>query len=196
MRAAEPGRRHGRLSLQPSPARNATPRRLYRIPDCKGAGKRRLFNRLEPAMTDQEKMDEQVEDRQMNWFAAGVLALGSPLFVLAFMGHHWAEIACKVYVWTASVFGAILLFIERPSLRQKWLWIGMIPLAILHTAAMYGVVVFNLSYPQIDRLPIATYGTIVPLIGLEVGLLELVLEWFKPVQHKRVQSEDGSPTSD
>jgi hypothetical protein len=72
-------------------------------------------------MSDLDEIDEQIEDKQMNWFAVGILALGSPLFVIAFMGHSWAEIACKVYVWTASVFGCILFFIERQSLKQKWL---------------------------------------------------------------------------
>lgn len=136
----------------------------------------------------EEELDEQTEDKQMNWFAYAILALGAPLFVMAFMGHYWAEIACKVYIWSASVFGCILLFIERPSLKRKWLWMGMVPLVIFHAAAMYGLVVFNLAFPQIDRLPIATYGAIVPLAGLEVGVLEFVLGWFRPAKDKKSES--------
>jgi hypothetical protein len=132
---------------------------------------------------EQTELDEQTEDKQMNWFAAGILALGSPLFAMAFMGHYWAEISCKVYVWTASVFGCILLFIERPSLKRKWLWKGMVPLVILHAAAMYGLVALNLAFPYIDRFPIATYGAIVPLAALEVGALEFVLGLFRPAKH-------------
>jgi hypothetical protein len=135
---------------------------------------------VEQAMSKSQELDEQTEDKQMNWFAAGILVLGSPLFVMAFLGHDWAQIACKVYVWTASVFGCILFFLERPSLKRKWLWMGMVPLLILHSAAMYGLVVFNLAFPKIDRFPIASYGVIIPSVGLEVGLLEIVLGWFKP----------------
>ena len=148
-----------------------------------------------PFMSDEVQLDEQTENTQMNWFAAGILLLGSPLFVMAFMGHSWAEIACKVYVWTASVFGAILFFIERPSLKRKWLWMGMIPLTMFHCAVMYGLIVFNLAVPKIDRFPVATYGAMVPLVGLEVGVLELVLGWFKPAKRKERASRSESSGS-
>jgi hypothetical protein len=70
----------------------------------------------------------------------------------------------------------------------------MLPLVILHAAVMYGVVVFNLAFPKIDRLPIATYGVVVPLAGLEVGVLEFVLGWFRPI-HLKAQKEIA-PESD
>jgi hypothetical protein len=32
---------------------------------------------------------------------------------------------------------------------------------------MYGLVLFNETFPQIDRFPVATYGMLVPLMTLE-----------------------------
>jgi hypothetical protein len=61
----------------------------------------------------------------------------------------------------------------------------MFPIVILHAAAMFSLIVFNLAFPKIDRLPIATYGAIVPLAGLEVGVLEFVLGWFRPAKRKK-----------
>ena len=132
-------------------------------------------------MNDLEEMEkEQKENTQMNWFVGIILAIGSPLFVLVFTNHHWAEIALKVYVCSAAVFGSLLLFLERQSLRERWLWMAMVPLLVLHSAAMYGLVVFNQAFPQIDRFPVATYGALVPLMALEGGILYVILERFRP----------------
>lgn len=136
-------------------------------------------------MSDPEEMDEQKENTQMNWFVAAVLAAGSPLFVLAFMDHYWAEIALKPYIVTAGVFGYILLFAERKSLKERWLWLGMIPLVVLHSAAMYGLVVFNEAFPRIDRFPVATYGALVPIMALEGGILYVLVERFRPKKDRQ-----------
>ena len=144
-------------------------------------------------MRDQE-LDEQTEDKQMNWAGAGILVVGSPLFVISIMGHYWAEIAFKVYIWTAVAFVCILFFIERPSLKRKWLWIGMIPLAVLHSVLMYGLVVFNKSFPQIDQFPLATYSAMLLLIALEIGILCLILDKFRPkkdIQNSLPASSEG-----
>ncbi len=45
-------------------------------------------------------MDEHTENMRINWFVGVALAAGSSFLVLAFMGHHWADIALKVY-WNA-----------------------------------------------------------------------------------------------
>jgi hypothetical protein len=131
-------------------------------------------------MSDPVDVDKQKENKQMNWFANALLVAGSPFFVLAFMDHHWAVVALKVYSCTAVIFGTILLFIERKSIKKRWLWIGMVPLLVLHTAVMYGLVIFNLAFPQIDRFPVATYGALVPLMALEGGILCYILNWFRP----------------
>lgn len=135
-------------------------------------------------MSDSEDMDEQKENSQMNWFVVAVLAAGSPLFVLAFMDHYWAEIALKPYIVTASVFGYILLFAERKSLKELWLWMGMIPLLVLHSAAMYGLILFNETFPQIDRFPVAAYGALVPIMALEGGILYVILDKFRSKKDK------------
>ena len=131
-------------------------------------------------MSDLEEMDEQTENSQMNWLVAVVLVAGSPLYVLVWMDRHWAEIAFKVYIVTASVFGYILVFSERESLKKRWLWVGMIPLVIVHAVAMYGLVRFNEAFPQIDRFPVATYGLLVPVMVVEVVILYLILNRFRP----------------
>jgi hypothetical protein len=121
----------------------------------------------------------------MNWAAAVILLMASPLFVISILGHHWAEIAFKVYIWTAAVFVCILFFIERPGLKRKWLWMGMIPLTVLHSVLMYGLVVFNEAFPTIDQVPVATYGAMLPLIALEVGILSFILDKFRPKKDSR-----------
>jgi hypothetical protein len=61
----------------------------------------------------------------------------------------------------------------------------MIPLIILHSAAMYGLVVFNETFPQIDHFPVATYGLIIPIAALETGLLCVILERFRPEDQRK-----------
>ena len=136
-------------------------------------------------MSDPKEMDEQREDTRINWFVGVALAAGSPFFVLTFMGHHWAEIALKVYLLTACVFGAILWTLERDYLKEKWLWTGMVPAAVLHGLAMYGLVLFNEAFPRIDRFPVATYGALVPLGALETGILYVLVERFRPKKDKQ-----------
>lgn len=123
---------------------------------------------------------EQQENTQMNWFAGVILILGSPLFVLVFMGHHWADIALKVYLCTSAVFGSLLLFIEKRFLGQGWLWTGMMPALFLHGLMMYGLIYLDRAYPQVDRFPVAEYGALVPIVALEVGLFSVIVELSKP----------------
>jgi hypothetical protein len=136
-------------------------------------------------MSDHEEMDEQEENTQMNWAVAIMLVAGIPLYVLVWMGREWAQIALKVYLCTACVFITLLVFLERKSLKKKWLWIGLIPALLLHAALMYGLVCFNEAFPGIDRVPRATYGTLVPIVALETGILYALLERFRPKKHKR-----------
>jgi uncharacterized membrane protein len=136
-------------------------------------------------MSDPEEIDEQKENTQMNWFVAIVLAVGSPLLVLAYLDHYWAEIAFKVYLCTAAVFGSLLIFLERKFLRNRWLWIAMVPLLVLHSAVMCGLILFNESFPVIDRFPVATYGALIPLMALEEGIFYVLLERFRPKKDKQ-----------
>jgi hypothetical protein len=144
-------------------------------------------------MSNLEEVGEQKENTQMNWFVAAMLVVGSPFFVLASMNHHWADIALKVYIVTASAFGAILLFLERKYLKERWLWAGMIPVVLLHATAMWGLVLFNEAFPQIDRFPVAAYGALVPIGACEIGILYVVIEKFRP---KKDSSESLSRDSD
>jgi hypothetical protein len=136
-------------------------------------------------MNESEVTDEQSDNSRINWFIGVVLAAGVPLYVLVWMGHHWAEIAIKIYLVTACVFGAILWTLERKYLKQKWLWIGMVPAVVLHGLAMYGLVLFNEAFPRIDRVPVAAYGMLVPLGALETGILYVLIERFRPKKHAR-----------
>jgi hypothetical protein len=132
-------------------------------------------------MIDQsEELDESAEDRQGNWMVAVILVLGSPILVMALLGHSWAKIALKVYLSTAFVFGCVLVFAEKASVKRKWLWIGMVPAAVVHAGLMYGLVMINRALPQMDRFPVATYGVLAPLWVLETGLIYSIVERFRP----------------
>jgi hypothetical protein len=111
------------------------------------------------------------------------------------MGHHWAEIAVKIYLLTACVFGAILWTLERKYLKEKWLWTGVVPAVVLHGLAMYGLVLFNEAFPQIDRFPVATYGALVPIGALETGILYALIERFRPKKDKQGASPAASGSS-
>jgi hypothetical protein len=136
-------------------------------------------------MSEPEEMDEQKEDTQINWFVGVVLVAGVPLYVLVWMGHHWAEIAIKIYLLTACVFGAILWTLERKYLKERWLWVGIVPAVVLHGLAMYGLVLFNEAFPRIDRFPVATYGALVPIGALETGILYVLVERLRPKKAKQ-----------
>jgi hypothetical protein len=146
-------------------------------------------------MSNPEEMDEQKENTQINWFVGVVLAAGVPLYVLVWMGHHWAEIAVKIYLLTACVFGALLWTLERKYLKEKWLWAGMVPVIVLHGLAMYGLVLINEAFPQIDRVPVATYGALVPVGALEIGILYVIVERFRPKKDGQGSSLKGTGSS-
>jgi hypothetical protein len=129
---------------------------------------------------EKDDLSSQQEDSRMNVYAAVTLVIAAPLFVMAFLGHEWAKIDLKVFLSTVVVLGSLLLFLERDSLKKRWLWLGMIPICLLHAAAMYGLVAANETFPQIDRFPVATYGLLLPAIALECGILYAILERFRP----------------
>jgi len=125
-------------------------------------------------------VDEGKENTQMNWAAALILIAGIPLYLLVWKGSDWAQISLKVYLCTACVFVTLLVFLERRSLRKRWLWVGLIFLLPLHAALMYGLIRFNKAFPGIDRVPRAPYGALVPLVALETGVLYALIELFRP----------------
>ena len=120
-------------------------------------------------------MDEQKENKQINWFTAITLIAGTPLYVLIWKDHEWAEIALKVYLCTAIVFGSLLLFLERKSLKEKWLWIGRHEITDPYTAPP--------SYASADDIidiagvDIASRIPFILILKISKGGLRNVIAW-------------------
>jgi hypothetical protein len=124
--------------------------------------------------------DEEKDKSENRWAAAIILAAGSPIYLLIWMGYPWAVITFKVYVMTAPVFGYGVLYLERKSLNKGWLWSCVTPLFVVHSVAMYGLVQLNMAFPEMDRFPVATYGALAPLVMGEGLVVGFILDRFRP----------------
>lgn len=114
-----------------------------------------------------------------------VLAIsGLPLFVLSCLGHHWAEVVVKVLICTVVIFGVLLWVLEREYLDQRWLWLLMIPLILIHFGAMLGLVWLNISFPQMDDFPLFTYPALLPIIVVEGTVFYMLVEKIRRTHRK------------
>ena len=95
----------------------------------------------------------------------------------------WARPALIGYAMTAGLFG-VLLADEYPPVGTKWFWKAMTPIAVLHSALIFGLVSLNLTVPAMNKLPRMLYG----FLGI-IG----VFEWWLSVRIiQACQPKNGS----
>jgi len=105
-----------------------------------------------------------------------VVSGGVPLL---FVHASWATTALIGYSLTAVLFG-ILLIGEYPPLGSRWFWKAMIPIIIIHSAIVFGLVLLNLEIPEMNRLPRVVYGFLGIVVAVEWYFSLHIVEAFRP----------------
>jgi hypothetical protein len=94
-----------------------------------------------------------------------VLCGAAPFFF--FLGTGWARAALLGYLLTACLF-ALLLVPDYPPVGTAWFWKAMVPIIVVHSAIVFGLVWLDLKVPEMNSMPRMLYGF--------AGMF-LVIEW-------------------
>jgi hypothetical protein len=106
-----------------------------------------------------------------------VLACGGiPFF---FVHGVWGELLQKAYLLTTFLL-FILVSSYWESAKELWFWKAMSPIIAAHAGIVLALAKLNIEFPQIDRLPRATYGALTVVLGAEVLVSMRVVEAFRP----------------
>jgi hypothetical protein len=107
---------------------------------------------------------------------AVVVCFGLPFL---FLHVAWANAALIGYSLTAVLFG-VLLIGEYPPFGTNWFWKTMVPIIIVHSVVVVGLVTLTLEFPEINRLPRVAYGLLAVIVAAEWRLALRILETFEP----------------
>jgi hypothetical protein len=115
-------------------------------------------------------------DRIAKYVLVGIGCGGVPFF---FFQGVWAELLLKAYLLTALLLSGLLLCYWE-STSELWFWKAMIPIILVHSGILIGLAKLNLEFPQMDRLPRATYGALTAVLSAEVLGFRRIIEAFRP----------------
>jgi hypothetical protein len=102
--------------------------------------------------------------------------LGLPLL---FFPGTWARLTLEAYFLTAFLFGALLVP-EYPPVGTRWFWKAILPIAVMHSAVVFGLVMLSLEIPEINRLPRMVFGFLAVILVAEWRLALRIIETFEP----------------
>jgi hypothetical protein len=105
-----------------------------------------------------------------------VVCCGLPLL---FLHEAWANSALIGYSLTAVLFG-ILLIGEYPPFGTGWFWKTIVPVIIVHSMVVLGLVTLTLEFPEINRLPRVVYGLLGIILVAEWRLALRIIGTFGP----------------
>lgn len=99
--------------------------------------------------------------------------------LLYFWHAYWVHAALLAYLLTAGLFGIVLLG-EYPPFRTAWFWKTMVPIVVVHSAIVGGVVWLNLEVPGINKAPRALYGFASLILAIEWRLSVRLINALEP----------------
>jgi hypothetical protein len=135
--------------------------------------------RLQKNQEELERIEKQVKVSDRQATIRLVLILCGILPFLFFLNSNWAHAALLGYMLTACFFG-LLLVPEYPPVGTSWFWRSMIPVFILHVAAIVGLVWLNLSIPEMNRMPRMLYGYAGIVLVIEWQLAKRIVDACQP----------------
>lgn len=106
-----------------------------------------------------------------------VLCSAAPFFF--FLQTSWVRAALLGYLPTACLFG-LLLVPDYPPVGTRWFWRAMIPIIVVHSAIIFGIVWLNLKFPDINRMPRMLYGFAGTMIFIEWRLCQRIIDALQP----------------
>jgi hypothetical protein len=106
-----------------------------------------------------------------------VLCGATPFFF--FLHKSWGHGALLAYLVTACFFG-LLLVPDYPPRGTSWFWKAIIPIVVIHSALVLGLLWLNLLVPEVNRMPRALYGFAVIIVLIEWRLSVRIIDAFEP----------------
>lgn len=113
--------------------------------------------------------------------AIAILILGGVPFF--FIHGVWGELLLKAYLLTA-LLAYILLSSYWESSGQRWFWEAMALVLLFHSPIVLALAKLNLEFPQIDRIPMATYSVLTLILGAELLISLRIIEAFRRKSRK------------
>lgn len=103
-----------------------------------------------------------------------VVAAGVPLL---FSRYSWAQAAFMAYTVTAVLF-LILLAGEYPEPGSRCFWLAMPVIGLMHVGLVSGLVLLDISVPEVHALPRILYGVLGGLVYVEWRLASQIIQFF------------------
>jgi len=94
------------------------------------------------------------------------------------------ELLLKIYLLTTLLL-LIVFYTNWESLKKMWFWKAMLPVAMIHSAAIVALVRLNTRFPEIDQFPGMVYSALSVVLIAEVLLSSRFIEALRPKQAKR-----------
>ena len=128
---------------------------------------------------NQEKLGrlERTIDRQGTIRLVLILCGAAPFFF--FLSTSWARAVLLAYIPTALFFG-LLLVPDYPPLGTSWFWKAMIPIVVVHSGIVFGLVWLNLNMPAMNKMPRVLYGFVGVILMIEWRLSLRIISTCQP----------------
>jgi len=110
-----------------------------------------------------------------------VAALGGIPFL--FIHGVWGELLLKIYLLTTFLL-LIVFYAYWESTKELWFWKAMIPILLIHSLVIFGLVKLNTQFPEIDRIPGVDYGALTLVLTAEALVSRRFIEAMRPRRAK------------
>jgi hypothetical protein len=100
---------------------------------------------------------------------------------LFFLQTAWGHAALLGYLLTGLFFG-VALVADYPPVGTTWFWKAMIPVVVLHSAIVFGLVWVDLKIPEVNRAPRFLYGIATIMFMLEWRWSGRIIEALQPTR--------------
>ena len=114
-----------------------------------------------------------------NKYTIRLVLIGCIGLPFLFFQAAWARLTLEGYLLTALLFGALLVP-EYPPVGTRWFWKAMLPIAIMHSVIVFGLVMLSLQVPEINRLPRMVFGFLSVILVAEWRLSLRIIETCEP----------------
>jgi hypothetical protein len=104
-----------------------------------------------------------------------LVLIGCMGFPLLFVNALWAGVALRAYLLTALLFGALLAG-DYPPFGGRWFWKAVLPIAVMHSFVVFGLVIVGLEFPEVNGLPRLVYGFLAVILVGEWRLSLRIIE--------------------
>jgi len=111
-----------------------------------------------------------------------VLVFCSAIPFVFFWHTQWVHAALLGYLLTTA-FYCVGLVDVYPPIGTSWFWKAMVPIVIIHSTIVFGLVWLDLKIPFVNKWPRALYGFAAIIGTVELVLSYRIIDALKPSSH-------------